>query len=611
MDVNRSSIFLSILVVFVLSCDQSEISINELNETTVFNEIINWTKNGIQTPLFRDIISYLVTPSEARQLDWSKLNSSKAGIFCVICKSLTKFFLALRRNGTSVEEIQNSAGNVCTLLNFQTETVCHGLIRLNLPIILYIIDNEQSITQDDICGILLQNQECSDLSKKFDWTIDINDDPPLVFDIYSTEKKLKILQITDIHYDPLYQPSGNADCDEPTCCRRGQNTNGKINEKSAGFWGDYNNCDLPWHSIVDALEHIKTQHLTFDFVYFTGDIIDHGIWETSQQRNIESIKKCFTIIKNTFGDIPVYPIFGNHESHPLNLYSPDYIKNDSLSTEWLYELMADIWIEAGWLPPSVKDTILKGGYYNVSPRPGFRIISLNSNVCYIYNWWLFYDPQDPGGQLQWLADNLLIAEKNKEIVHILSHIPPGSTECQHTWSREYKKIINRFSHVIAAQFNGHTHNDEFNLFYNPNDSDQVINIAWNGGSLTPYANLNPNYKVYEADNNSYVVQDIETWMYNLTEANENFLKRPNWFKSYSFKEAYNLEDLSKNSLNQLVNKMIKYSSILQTYHKNFFKHAAPSLKNECDNDCLKEYICRIVRSSSDDKSECNNLLQFI
>lgn len=129
-------------------------------------------------------------------------------------------------------------------------------------------------------------------------------------------------------------------------------------------------------------------------------------------------------------------------------------------------------------------------------------------------------------------------------------------------------------------------------------------------------------------------------MYNLTEANENFLKRPNWFKSYSFKEAYNLEDLSKDSLNQLVNKMIKNSSILQTYHKyvtywklssyfitykkeiyvkntyllffsNFFKHAAPSLKNECDNDCLKKYICRIVRSSSDDKSECNNLLQFI
>lgn len=184
---------------------------------------------------------------------------------------------------------------------------------------MYIIDNEQSITHDDICGILLQNQECSDLSKKFDWTIDVNDDSPIIFDIDSRGKKLKILQITDIHYDPLYQPSGNADCDEPTCCRRGQSTNGKINEKSAGFWGDYNNCDLPWHSIVDALEHIKTQHLTFDFIYFTGDIIDHGIWETSQQRNIESIKKCFTIIKNIFGDISVYPIFGNHESHPLNL----------------------------------------------------------------------------------------------------------------------------------------------------------------------------------------------------------------------------------------------------------------------------------------------------
>lgn len=155
MDVYRPSIFLSILVVFVLSCDQSEISSmlmaffisykyliynwwkliylgNELNETTVFNEIINWTKNGTQTPLFRDIINYLATPFEARQLDWSTMNGSEARTLCVICKSLTKIFLALRRNGTSVEKVQDIANNLCTFLNFQTETVCHGLIRLNL-----------------------------------------------------------------------------------------------------------------------------------------------------------------------------------------------------------------------------------------------------------------------------------------------------------------------------------------------------------------------------------------------------------------------------------------------------------------------------------------------
>ena len=57
--------------------------------------------------------------------------------------------------------------------------------------------------------------------------------------------------------------------------------------------------------------------------------------------------------------------------------------------------------------------------------------------------WLIYDAKDPAGQLKWLADTLLQAEKDGEKVHILGHIPPGDGSCQRAWSREYRKIINR------------------------------------------------------------------------------------------------------------------------------------------------------------------------
>jgi sphingomyelin phosphodiesterase len=56
---------------------------------------------------------------------------------------------------------------------------------------------------------------------------------------------------------------------------------------------------------------------------------------------------------------------------------------------------------------------------------------------------LIHNPKDQDGQLQWLADILLQAEKDGEKVHILGHIPSGDSECLKTWSREFHKIIDR------------------------------------------------------------------------------------------------------------------------------------------------------------------------
>lgn len=118
--------------------------------------------------------------------------------------------------------------------------------------------------------------------------------------------------------------------------------------------------------------------------------------------------------------------------------------------------------------------------------------------------WIWYQPRDSDNQLQWLADTLLQAEKDEEFVHILGHIPAASEECQSTWKREYLKIVDRFAHIVKAQFNGHTHNDELELLYSSGENKKVNNVAWNGGSLTTFTQLNPNYKVYIVDSENYV-----------------------------------------------------------------------------------------------------------
>ena len=52
--------------------------------------------------------------------------------------------------------------------------------------------------------------------------------------------------------------------------------------------------------------------------------------------------------------------------------------------------------------------------------------------------------QDPGGQLEWLVEQLLLAEMAGDRVHILSHNPPGNDDCLGAWGREFSKIITRY-----------------------------------------------------------------------------------------------------------------------------------------------------------------------
>ena len=51
-------------------------------------------------------------------------------------------------------------------------------------------------------------------------------------------KRLKVLQLSDTHWDPFYAEGSNAECGEPMCCRE---TSGPVMDErdKAGFWGDY------------------------------------------------------------------------------------------------------------------------------------------------------------------------------------------------------------------------------------------------------------------------------------------------------------------------------------------------------------------------------------
>lgn len=102
------------------------------------------------------------------------------------------------------------------------------------------------------------------------------------------------------------------------CCRRDQGEPSE-GENGAGRWGDYRNCDLPWDFIESSIKSMAKLHSDADFVYFTGDAVDHSVWGTSQPYNLLLLERIFDLMKIEFKDAKVLPTLGNHEAHPVNM----------------------------------------------------------------------------------------------------------------------------------------------------------------------------------------------------------------------------------------------------------------------------------------------------
>lgn len=472
---------------------------------------------------------------------------------------------------------------------------------------LYIFRETKSINSRQVCGILLQGNGCFEDEPSLEWTIDIPSKP----EVNRTDNKranagpadiITIIQLSDIHYEPDYLLGGNAVCKAPMCCRSDQGPPENSNA-AAGYWGDYRSCDTSWNTFNNTVQQIKRRNQKIDYIYMTGDIVDHAVWDTGIEKNSDVIEKVLKELKADFPDTPIYPILGNHEPSPLNVFAPHNISDEKISTKWLYELSEELW--STWLPPETSGTIMQGGFYTVLAKPGFRIIALNSNVCYTFNWWLIYNPKDQDGQLQWLADTLLQAENAGEKVHILGHIPSGDSGCLRTWSREFHKIIERFENTVTAIFNGHTHNDHFHVYYATDEPTRPISVAVNGGSVTQFSYLNSNYKIYSVDSVTYDILDAESWIFNLTEANTNASLNPTWLKLYSFKEEYGVGSLNATELDTLTHKLAGNESLLQKYSRHYDKDAGSG----CGTDCLRNRLCYMATSQMGDYTQCDILLQ--
>ncbi|KAH7152207.1 Metallo-dependent phosphatase-like protein [Dactylonectria estremocensis] len=452
---------------------------------------------------------------------------------CAGCQTLLVALkgLALLGDRTLIDILQE----ICKLSGAEDDDVCEGAIALEGPIIAKAIRNMKigSKTSKEFCITFLGICEYPDIKK---WSVPFPSKKPAAARPASSGKDpIKVVHYSDIHIDPLYVEGSNAECTKPICCRPYTQGDEPGNTRSpAGPNGDHN-CDSPVSLEESMYAAIKEIVPDAAFTVFTGDIVDHAVWNTSKPYNEEQITNAYEMMDKNLGI--VYGTAGNHEAHPANAFQPNSVGDAS---QWIYDLLAGLW--SGWIGgTAIADTEKLGAYSTLYPHGNLRVISLNTNMYYRDNYWLYQKSmiQDPSGQIAWLVGELDAAEKAGERVYLVGHMPLGDQDCFHDQSNYLDQVVSRYSATIAAMFFGHTHKDSFQISYadyaNRKFSNALV-TSYIGPSLTPTSGM-PSFRVYDVDPVTFGILDATTYVADM--ANPAFQTTgPVWTKYYSAKEAY-------------------------------------------------------------------------
>lgn len=145
-----------------------------------------------------------------------------------------------------------------------------------------------------ICSFFL-NENCSAYKDPdHDWKVKFPDIPkPSKHPITPPKQnvpRLKVLQISDTHYDPYYLMGSNAECGEPVCCRV---VDGSVasNATAAGKWGDYRKCDAPKILIENAFQHIINTHKVCFFFNYSKFLVKYSNYNVYILDNNQTKKK--------------------------------------------------------------------------------------------------------------------------------------------------------------------------------------------------------------------------------------------------------------------------------------------------------------------------------
>ena len=515
---------------------------------------------------------------------------------CLKCISFVKSVKDIKNKYGYKGIYENMKTSVCPVLNQfkkMDEDVCKGFIDGYGAIVLEnffsrYIDSHYLCEKVDLCPVLTQKKFINPDSyanrvlngKKSDKKRE---------SINETGKRLRMLQITDLHLDPKFKEGHSTECNKPICCRQAPTADQEKEGKVVGKYGFEGKCDIGedlFKSFVDDAFERKV-----DFVIWTGDNAPHDTWEGSQDGVFDISRKLKNMLDEKFkkNNIPVYYSLGNHEKYP----------NDAFHDEEDYMLknMADVYKD--YLNEEAYETFKKYGYYSINYDKNLKIIAINCLACDSFNFNLFNSTKIHAKKmLSWLEEELKKAEEKNEYVYILNHFPLNGeftlTEC----AKRFQALFDRYEYNIRGIFSGHTHRDDIEGITSYFDKNKIVNLNFVAPQLTTYSSKLPSYRIYTIDAETKQVLDYEQFRFNLKKSNEE--KKPYWYSAYKASEFYGVKNLLE--YNNIINNFSKW----EQYVLNQYSGSDVGIKMSKNSDKQKYAQCIMKTNNFDELFKCYN-----
>ncbi|KPV74114.1 uncharacterized protein RHOBADRAFT_37989 [Rhodotorula graminis WP1] len=503
------------------------------------------------------------------------------------------------------------ATGFCSTLGIQDADVCAGAVGTQAPILAHVLRSvgPSSLALNSFCASIFGLCPLPDTTPH---KVNLSDPPFSLSSASSSEilpeqtAPFQVVHISDTHVDREYTVGADADCRKVICCRNyGPQSVGAHARKPAGPYGA-DKCDSPPALVDSVFQAVEQFAPNRSFTIFTGDAMDDAVWESYRPKIEREMHSWHASLPTRS-----YPVFGNHDVAPVNGFPRSTALNAS-SVDWVYELAARDWEK--WVGRAAAEQVrtMSGCYATVHPGTSLKIISLNTNLWYKQNFWL-YDSDapvwDPNGILTWLARELDEAEQAGQRAWIIGHMSFGKTDTLRDQSNYAGQIFQRYHRTIAAHFYGHSHRDEFEIGYS-DYSDRspatATAISFIGGALTP-ASGNPVFRVYDVDPDTYEVVDFVPIIAN--RSSSTYQAGPEWARYYSARESYGAfldpphparEPLNARFWHRLTEAFEVNESAFQLYLTRTLR-GHPTSATKCDTpSCKAAKLCALRSMRSED-----------
>ncbi|KAG6905090.1 hypothetical protein DXG01_005164 [Tephrocybe rancida] len=412
----------------------------------------------------------------------------------------------------SVEVIGNSAFSdtfiaVCKVLHAQDDDVCEGIITQQGPVIAHALRSITPFgqTATKLCDSVLGLCQPPDINE---YKVPFPKADPTTPKVWSSKGKAPI-QVT--HFSDAHRsgPGSDVNCTKSICCRNYADS-AQPPGFSAGPIGEHK-CDTSTKLVQSMLKAIPA---TNAFSIFTGDVVEGtlanirisialtslplaSVW-LRRDEQLENFNDEMATILNT----PVYPVIGLLLSkiwmHPLLTVETLHVRKPELApindflrstadmpdlAQWVYDTQSQG--RAKWINATVASQVAhnSGSYSIIHPGTSLRIISINTGYWYKAKGRYhleFYEPR--------LTHSSVFGSTTMATSR---HMPPGRQDALSDQSNYFNQIVQHYKNTIAAQFYGHSHQDEFQIAYS-NYGERIeanaVGVAWRNG--------NPAFKTY-------------------------------------------------------------------------------------------------------------------